>query len=57
MKCADEDDLVAVLQHVLDFALELPVAVVDQHQDARSAVPEQEIQPQTSASSFAIQLV
>ena len=38
MERADEDDLVAVLQDVIAFALELPVAVVDQHEDARATV-------------------
>ena len=34
----DEDNLVAVLQDIVAFALELPVAVVDQHEDARTTV-------------------
>lgn len=38
VKSADENDLVALLQHVVAFAFELPVSVVDENEDARTTV-------------------
>lgn len=38
MKGGDEGDGVAVLDHVIETALELPVAVVDQNKNARTPV-------------------
>lgn len=38
MECADEDNLVAILQNIVAFAFELPVTVVDQNEDPRATV-------------------
>lgn len=32
----DEDDLVAVFQSVIQLSFELPVGVIDEHQDSRA---------------------
>lgn len=37
MQCRDEDNLVPVLEDVVELALELPVGVVDEHQDTGAA--------------------
>lgn len=48
----DENNLIPVLQLVLEFALELPVRIVDENENPRS--PERQFQPSNEANSHSL---
>ena len=45
MQRRDEDDLVVILELIVALALQFPVCVVDEYQDARSPIAQVSISP------------